>query len=250
MLKLIITVTMFMTALLCRAQVSEIRNVDDFSKIEVAAGIELHYIETKEAPSVRVEGKNGNLADIFTEVENGTLKIFANKQQEMKVYVASRSIEAFKAVSKSSIFVDNTMHSENISIELQSGAYFRGYIKSNQSVQVATTGSDTEFNARIEASSFVGNFKKHSKVNISGKAKNVFLTSSSKSYCNARNFITENTKIDSENATVVITSKNTINVNATDNAIVTYCGSPRKVTMEDQSVAQKKYIHPSLIAME
>lgn len=255
MLKLIITLSMFMTALVCKAQVSEIRKVEDFSKIEVASGIELHYIETEKEATLKVESKDGILTDIITEVEGGTLKIYTTgkgkqqTQQEIKVYVSSKNIESLKAISKSRIVLHNTMHAKNISINLQLGAYFKGYVIANQDANVET-GKNTEFNGRIEAVSFFGNFKNFSKVNISGKSQNAFVISSEKAYCNAKNFLTENTKVDSDNATVIITSKNKIKVNATENAVVTYFGSPKKVTIEDQLVTTKKYTRPSFIAMD
>ena len=88
MLKLIITVTMFMTAVLCQAQVSEIRKTNHFSKIEIASGIELSYTETQEEASIKVEAIDGILTDIITEVERETLKISAKgKAKKEKVYV-------------------------------------------------------------------------------------------------------------------------------------------------------------------
>lgn len=251
MLKLIITVTMFMTAVLCQAQVSEIRKTNHFSKIEIASGIELSYTETQEEASIKVEAIDGILTDIITEVERETLKISAKgKAKKVKVYVSAKDVESFKASSKSRIVFENTIHAENISIVLESGAYFQGYFKSNQLTNVATD-ANSEFNGRIETASFEGNFKNHSKVNISGKAKNANIKSASKAYCNAKNFLTENAEIDSDNSIVSITSKNTINVNATDNASVTYFGSPKKATVEEAYLTStKKYKRPTLIAME
>ncbi|RZK10977.1 MAG: hypothetical protein EOO46_08515 [Flavobacterium sp.] len=251
MLKLIITVTMFMTAMLCQAQVSEIRKTNHFSKIEVASGIELSYQETQEEASIKVEANEGNLTDIITEVDGVTLKIAAKgKAKKVKVYVSAKEVESFKASSRSRILFKNTIHAESISIVLESGAYFQGYFKSNQLTSVATD-TNTEFNGRIETAYFEGSFKNHSKVNISGNAKNANIKSDSKSYCNAKNFVTLNTLVDCDNSVVIVTSKNKINVNATDNASVTYFGSPKKATVEEAYLTHtKKYKKPLLIAME
>lgn len=242
---------MFMTALLSQAQVSETRKVERFSKIEVASGIELSYQETQEEASLKVEAFEGIPTDIITEVDGKTLKISAKgKIKNVKVYVSAKDVESFKASSKSRIIFENTIHTENISIVLESGAYFKGYLKSNQLTNVETD-SNTEFNGRIETVSFTGVFKNHSKLNISGKAKNVSLKSASKAYCNAKNFLTENTEVDSDNSIVTITSKDKINVNATDNASVTYFGSPKKATVEQEYLTStKKHRRPMLIAME
>ncbi|MDR6967995.1 hypothetical protein J2X31_002009 [Flavobacterium arsenatis] len=250
MLKLIITVTMFMTALLCQAQVSETRKVERFSKIEVASGIELHYKESEEA-SVKIETNEGNLKDVFTEVEGETLRISSTENAEnVKVYLATKDVESFKASSKSRILFENTIHTENISIVLESGAYFKGYLKSKGLTNIETE-KNSEFNGRIETASFVGNFKSHSKVNISGNAEKATIKSAMKSYCNARNFLTKNTEVDSDNSIVIITSKNKINVNATDNAKVTYFGSPKKASIENKYLIDtKKHKRPTLIAMD
>lgn len=244
MLKLIITLTMFMTALLCQAQVLETRKVENFSKIEVASGIELRYRESKEA-SIKIEANEGSFANIITEVDGETLKIFADdKTKNAIVYVSAKNVESFKASSKSRIVFENTVHTDNISIVLQSGSYFKGYIKSNKLTNVET-GSNSEFNGRIETASFTGDFKNHSKVNISGNAEKAIIRSGSKAYCNARNFLTVNTEVNSDNSIVIITSKNKINVNATDLASVTYFGSPKKASIENEYLMNtKKYKRP------
>lgn len=250
MLKLIITATMFITTLVCQGQVSETRKVEGFSKIEVASGIELSYKETNGNASVKVEATEGNLTDIITEVDGATLKITAKgKMKNAKVMVSAKGIESFKAVSKSRIVFEKKITSENIAIVLESGSYFKGYFK-NSKITNVDAGSDTEFNGRIETETFVGNFRNNSKVNISGTAESALITSSRKSYCNAKNFLTGNTEVDSDNAIVMITSKNKINVNATNNASVTYFGSPKKVNLENESIGLKKQKRPLLIAME
>jgi len=241
---------MFMTALLCHGQISETRKVERFSKIEVASGIELSYKESEET-LIKVEANEGNLSHIFTEVEGTTLKIFTTENaKKVKVYVASKDVESFKASSKSKIVFENTIHAENISIALESGAYFNGYFKSNGLTNIET-GTNTEFIGRIETASFVGDFKHHSKVIISGNAEKAMIKSATKAYCNARNFLTENTEVNSDNSIVIITSKNKINVNATENGSITYFGSPQKATVKNEySIDTKKHKRPLLIAMD
>ncbi|WP_026705847.1 GIN domain-containing protein [Flavobacterium soli] len=251
MLKLIITVTMFMTALLCQAQVSETRKAESFSKIEVASGIELSYKETQEEASILVEADEGNLTNIITEVDGETLRISAKEEvKNVMVYIAAKDVESFKASSKSRIIFKNTIHTENISIALESGAYFKGYFKSKGLTNIET-GKNTEFNGRIETASFIGDFKSHSKVNISGNTEKAIIKSASKAYCNAKNFLTENAEVYSDNSIVMITSHNNIDVNATDNAKVTYFGSPKKVNIQQEFLTDtKKYKRPTLIAMD
>lgn len=251
MLKLIITVTVFMTTLLCQAQVLETRKADHFSRIEVASGIELHYKETQEEASIKVEAPEGILTDIITKVEGETLKIMAKgKVSNVKVYVEANGIESFNGTSKSRIIFENIIHSEDISIALKSGAYFKGYFKADGVTQIETD-SDAEFNGRIETTNFFGDFKNHSKINLSGKAQKATIKSATKAYCNAKNFLTQNTEVESDNAIVIITSKNKINVNATENGSITYFGSPKKATVKDkQLIDVKKYRKPLLVAME
>lgn len=246
---------MFFTAVLCQAQVSETRKAGSFSKIEVTSGIELLYQETENEIVIKVEADNdADLNSIVTEIDGTTLKIYARNpksfDKKLKVHVSAKDIESFKATSRSRIVFENKVTSKNIAIAIASGSYFKGYLKSNLLTKIEAS-SDSEFNGRIETDLFVGNFKSQSKINISGTAEKAILYSETKAYCNARNFLTKNTEVNSDNATVIITSSNRINISAIDNAVVSYFGSPKKVTIENESVINiQKYRKPSLVVMK
>lgn len=246
---------MFFTAVLCQAQVSETRKAGSFSKIEVTSGIELLYKETENEVVIKVEANNdADLNSIVTEIDGATLKIYARNpksfDKKLKVHVSAKDIESFKATSRSRIVFENKVTSKNIAIAIASGSYFKGYLKSNLLTNIEAS-SDSEFNGRIETDLFVGNFKSQSKINISGTAEKATIYSETKAYCNAKNFLTKNTEVNSDNATVIITSSNSINISAIDNAVVSYFGSPKKVTIENESIINtQKYKKPSLVAMK
>ena len=84
MTKLILTITSFIVGLVATAQVSENRNVSDFSKLKASQGIEVLYTVSN-SNSIKVEtDDNERLQMIKTEVEGETLKIFVDTDNAKK----------------------------------------------------------------------------------------------------------------------------------------------------------------------
>jgi hypothetical protein len=236
MTKLIILFTMIITGMVCKAQVTENREATNFSQIEVANGIELFYLQNDEAQSIRVESTSREaLKSIKTKSNNEILKIYNTSKEfsnssKTKVFVTGNALHSIRGKSKARIFLQATAHVSDMTITLLDGAYFNGRILSAARIKL-TTDATAEFNGRIETQNFIGNFKNKSRINLSGTAKKASITSNNKSYCNAKNFLVENTEIRSDNATVIITSKNNLVIDLIDNAKLTYFGQPQDVTI-------------------
>lgn len=236
MTKLIIIFTMIITGMVCKAQVSENRKVNNFAQIEVANGIELYYQQSDEPHSIRVESNSEEvLKSIKTESSNGILKIYnANKDfsknSKTKIFVTGNTLLAIRGKSKARIVLQATKNVSDMTITLLEGAYFNGYILNAKKIQI-NTDKTSEFNGRVETQNLIGNFKNKSRVNLSGTAKEARITSTNKSYCNAKNFLVENTEIHSEDATVMITSKNKLVIDLNENAKLTYFGEPKDVNI-------------------
>ncbi|WP_306566771.1 GIN domain-containing protein [Flavobacterium lindanitolerans] len=234
MLKFIITTAMAMAALTGYAQVSENRKVNDFSKIEVESGIELFYMESDEN-SIRVEGdsKDG-LDSVITETDGKTLRIYhvkRNKKQSesiSKVFVAAKNVNSFKASSKSKLFFENPVTSDDIRIEILSDSYFRGTVLPNSRVSVKVS-SGSLFSGRFETESFTGIFKSGATVSLTGKAKKATINTSSGAYCNAKNFfVNKMTATADTKSSALLNAKEKI-AKATDASSITFFGNPENL---------------------
>ncbi|MBC8645262.1 GIN domain-containing protein [Flavobacterium lindanitolerans] len=234
MLKFIITTAMAMAALTGYAQVSENRKVNDFSKIEVESGIELFYMESDEN-SIRVEGdsKDG-LDSIITETDGKTLRIYhvkRNKKQNesiSKVFVAAKNVNSFKASSKSKLFFENPVTSDDIKIEILSDSYFRGTVLPNSRVSVKVS-SGSLFSGRFETDSFTGMFKSGATVSLTGKAKKATINTSSGAYCNAKNFFVDKMTATADTKSSALLNAREKIAKATDASSITFFGNPENL---------------------
>lgn len=237
MTKLIIMFTMIITGMVCKAQVSENRNVSNFSQIQVSNGIELIYHQSEEAASIRVETTSEEvLKSVKTDSNKGILKIYRTLEEmednsAIKVFVTGNNLKALTAKSKARIVFQNITNFSNMTITLSTGAHFNGWILSANRIQV-NTDATAAFNGRIETQKFTGNFKNKSKIILSGTAAEATINATNKAYCHAKNFVVDKTNISSNDATVIITSKNKLAVDLTENAQLTYFGQPKDVNIK------------------
>ena len=222
MLKFIITVSMLLAGVFCQAQVSEIRNTGNFSEIAVGSGIQLIFTESNAIQVVKVEAANNEVLQQLITVSDGKRLTVSFKSQKkttntMKVFVAAKDIARFEAEKASQILLTNKVYAQDLKIILSSGAIFNGYVQTSKSVAVQAS-SKAVFNGRVETPRFSGDFSYGAKINVSGTAGIATIKGKSGAYCNGRNFITGQAKIDSDNATVIITNKEEIVVKAVEKA--------------------------------
>ena len=258
MTKLFITAAMVLATLTSQAQVSEKRNTQNFSKIEVASGIELVYTEN-EAVSISVEAENDTeLKNIITAADGKTLRLFYNNDQKsgtvkfLKVYVNANKISSFKASASAKIVFQNLVKSEDLTIDLSSGGTFNGRLAPNLSTTIKAS-SGSLFCGNVQTQNLRGEFKSGAKISVAGNAKKVMISTATKSHCNAKNLASEKATINSrEFSSVLINGQGIINANPETGASITYFGKPKERNLGENSVAVKikKEKNPIHIAMD
>ena len=182
----------------------------DFDAIDVSQGIDV-YITIGNKVSLSLEADE-NLHDIIlTEVEDGVLHIYADKNiwsaKRRKVYVTAESINEIKASSGADVRSENTIKSEDFKISATSGSDVRLALNVGNLTCKTTSGADARLKG--EAESFTAKSTSGSAI----KAKEL-----ETKMCNAK-----------------VTSGADIYVNVTDNLIaeatsggdIRYTGNPR-----------------------
>ncbi len=146
---------------------AEVRNVTGFHAIRISHGIEL-IIKQGNTEAVAVSASQKEYRDnIKTEVEGGVLKIYFDTQwyknwnsngKKLKAYVSFKQLDMLHGSSGSNTTVDGTINSNDVKIELSSGAGFKG---------------------AVEATSLSVDNSSGATARISGKAQSVTLETSS-----------------------------------------------------------------------
>ena len=254
MLKIITTLTIFLFGMLAKAQVTENRNVSEFSKVSVANGIELIYTE-KHAPSLEIETNNeATLKNIITEVRGETLKIYLKKgvampsNEMVKVYLTAQDVLALEAHSNAKITIMDQMNVKNISIILDSGASLTGNIKAFGKTKLYAT-NETVFNGKIETIVLQGNFKGNAKINLTGNAKKASFQTKDSAFLSAKNFIANTIGLNATGKSVAkLHANNNIALNVTDEAKVSYTGFPGRIELNEEAQAYKKSDYNQLVS--
>lgn len=234
---------MILGGLSIQAQVSENREINDFSKIEVESGIELTYMESNES-SIRVEADSkDNISNIMTETDGKTLRIYYAKrnntnaeQNVLKVFIAGKNVNSFKAMSKSRIIFDNPIAADELQLEILSGSYFRGSVLANSKTTVKVS-SGSLFSGRFETDSFKGDFKSGATVSLTGAAKKATINTSSGAYCNAKNFFVDTMTARANTKSSALLNAKKIDASATDASSLTFFGKSESFKTGEGSFA-------------
>ena len=201
-----------------RNVITQQRNISsDFDAIDVSQGIDV-YLTIGNNVTLSLEADE-NLHDIIlTEVKDGTLHIYADKNiwsaKSRKVFVTAKSINEIEASSGAVVRSENVIKSENFKIRATSGSDVRLELSVIDLTCSTTSGSD----ARLK-----------------GMAQNFTAKSTSGSSIKAKN-------LETQMCNVKATSGANIYVNVTDKLIaeatsggnINYYGDPR---VEHQNVS-------------
>lgn len=202
-----------------RNVVSQDRTIsENFTGIKVSTGIDL-YISQGSKNQVKVEADE-NLHDIIiTEVVNGVLKVYSEKNvwsaKARKVYVTIKNLELLTATSGSDVYSKGVIETKEISIATTSGADIRIAVNAVSVATSATSGSD---------------------INISGVTSNHASSATSGSSIDAYD-------LESENTIANVTSGADINVHAslklearaTSAGDIDYRGNPKQINKKSSS---------------
>ena len=188
------------------------RDIDEnFTKVRVSTGIEL-IIDQGSEVSLTVEADE-NLHDIIiTEVEDGKLKIYTEKNiwksASKKVYLTVNTLEELKASSGSSIKTSTVLNATNLTVGSSSGASVNLDIKA---VNLSSkTSSGASANLDVNATNVVSDSSSGSTMKIKGETSTHETNASSGSSINAYRLV-------SKNVTAKVSSGASISVYASEN---------------------------------
>jgi hypothetical protein len=191
---------------------------DDFTSIKVSTGLDL-YISQSNNVSLRVEADE-NLHDIIiTEISNGVLKVYSEKNiwkaKARSVYVSVKDLEELKATSGSDVYTENTLRVGNLRVMTTSGADARMTVNAENITTSSTSGSDIKL---------MGTAVNHTAKATSG--------SSIKSYgLKSQNVIAKVTS----GANIDVYATERIDAVATSGGDIDYKGNPRQVNKKSTS---------------
>ncbi|WP_460566880.1 head GIN domain-containing protein [Flaviaesturariibacter terrae] len=128
---------------------AQVRSVPAFHGIRVQAGIDLYLSEGTEA--VAVSARTIEFRDrIRTSVENGILRIWFESNdgkgmvwgnsRNLKAYVSATVIDLLSASGGSDVYVEGTLHSPSLKLDLSGGADFKGSVAVAGALTVQISG--------------------------------------------------------------------------------------------------------------
>jgi hypothetical protein len=208
-----------MTAALAQKKIvndpnAEVRSVKSFHGIRVSSGIHLYLTQgDEEAVAVSAsDRKNRDL--IVTEVEDGVLNIYVEKNhwrfwdddwKNMKAYVSCKMIDELKASSGARVELNGSLHSGNLDMHFSSGSAFEGMVQVTDLKIEQGSGADTR---------------------ISGSAASLTVESRSGSSLNGYDLETDQCNAScSSGGSVQITVKKELSASASSGGQIYYRGS-------------------------
>ena len=195
-----------------RNVVTENRKItEDFTAIRTSTGLDVNITqENQNAVIVEADENLQNL--IVTEVENGVLKIYSEKNiwsaKSKKVHVSIKTLNSLKASSGSDVRTVKKIQSEEISIGASSGASVRMTVVAN-SIATNTSSGAT--------------------IRVSGSADNHAAKASSGSSIKAYDLMSKNVIVKvSSGANIDIHASEKIEARASSGGDIDYKGAPKK----------------------
>ncbi len=191
---------------------------DEFTAVKVSTGIDL-YITQGDRTSLTVEADE-NLHDIIiTEVDNGLLKIYSEKNiwraKARKVYLTVTTLEELTATSGSDVYTENTITANDFKVSVSSGADARINIQAESVTSSASSGSDLKITGESEY---------HMSKATSGSSINAFGLESQNVTVKA-----------SSGADINIFASESIDAKASSGGDIDYRGNPKKINKKSSS---------------
>lgn len=249
--KFIVFVTVFFTGLLS-AQITESREIANFSKLKVSQSIEVLYtISNTRNLKIETDLKE-NLPFVKTEVENGTLKVFidnngnsAGKKSKkrwnnnisykyVKVTISGPHLSEIKASSSASVKVLNANKSEYLNIEVSSSGSISGNFACENATIIAS--SSGTFEGEMAAKNTSMEATSSGTIRLKGNATHLDCKANSSGDCNLKDFKVENATVSgSSSATVAVHVSKALTAKASSSADIIYYGNPANVTKDVSS---------------
>ncbi len=138
---------------------AESRQVQGFHGVKVSNGIELHITEGS-SESVAVSASTEEYrSKIKTEVSNGVLKIYYDnnnwnnwsaKGKNLKAYVSYKQLDLLNASSGADIIAEGKLRSNSLSMDLSSGADFKGAVEAATMEIEVSSGADIDISGSVK----------------------------------------------------------------------------------------------------
>jgi len=135
--------------------VSEDRKINsDFEAIKVQQGINL-YITQGTITDLNVEADENILDLLLTEVKNGELKIYFEKNvyraKARNVYLTTNEISKIRASSGASVKSENTLQLSNLDLDSSSGSSMKIHVNASEITSESSSGADIDIFGKTES---------------------------------------------------------------------------------------------------
>ena len=141
---------------------------ESFNSIKVSSGIDL-FLTQSETPSISVQSDENIQELIITEVENGTLKIYLDKNTHhvsaKKVMVHFKTIEGITSSSGSYVYSTNTLQVPSLDLKSSSGSEMKLTVETEKLTSRSSSGAVMKLKGH--AKDFSGNSSSGSQINAS-----------------------------------------------------------------------------------
>lgn len=195
------------------------RNIaSNFSKIKVSNGLDV-FISEGNTTKIVVEADENLHEIIKTEIEDGTLKIYSEKNiwraKARKVYVTTSTLNTVSASSGSDVIVEDFFTSENFKASVSSGA---------------------DLTVRINAKTISGSSSSGADLKLIGKAENAKLSSSSGSDLDASDLVAKNVTANaSSGSDIEANATESVTANASSGGDIDFEGNPKEINKKASS---------------
>ena len=191
---------------------------NDFTSIKISRGLDL-YLTQSNAVSLTVEADENLHEIIITEVENGVLKIYSDKNiwkaKAKKVHISVKNLEELKATSGSNVYTENTLAVNTLKVSATSGANVKISVDTESIATSATSGSNLKV---------MGTTTNHTSKATSG--------SSIKAY----ELESKNTSVKaSSGANIDVHASEKIEAKASSGGDIDYKGNPKQINKKSSS---------------
>lgn len=141
---------------------------ESFHTIKVSTGIDL-FLTQSESPNLSVQSDENIQELIITEVENGTLKIYLDKNTHhvsaKKVMVHLKEIESINSSSGSYVYSTNTLKVPSLDLKSSSGSEMKLSVDTEKIASRSSSGAVMKLEGHTK--DFVGNSSSGSQINAS-----------------------------------------------------------------------------------
>ncbi len=224
-LNVIITLLLSSSLYILEAKDHEVRNLNNFSSVSVATGINLVLVQGS-SNEAEIDVDNIELDEIITKVDGGKLTVkvkgnkwgsnwWKNRKRKVDVRLTYKNLEQISASSGANVTSDNTISNDDIELDASSGA----------SINLDVDGTD------IEADASSG-----STISLSGECGTFDANVSSGARIKGADLEAGNVEASaSSGASIRVWAKDGLNAKASSGGSIKYKGNPESLKKKKSS---------------